>query len=98
MKFGGVKFLLRLYSLSSIAYDFSTSSSSASVSYLFRTIVDINGAEASSLIYESLVFIANEIESLGFDQDVEGDDSVLLPFIRLSSKTLKLNRVHVYNR
>lgn len=83
MKFGGMKPLLRLYTLPSISYDFSTSSSSASVSYLFRTIVDVNGAEASSVIYESIATLAQEIDSSGLE-NASGDESIFLPMTRLT--------------
>jgi hypothetical protein len=82
IKFGGMKPLLGLYALPSISFDFSTSSSSASVSYLFRTIVDVNGSEASSVIYESLAALAQEIDSCGIE-NVDGNESIFLPLTRL---------------
>jgi hypothetical protein len=82
IKFGGMKHLLGLYALPSITFDSSNSSFSASVSCLFRTIVDLNGTEASSVIYESLAALAREIESCGID-NVDGKKPIFLHLTHL---------------
>ena len=49
--------------------------------------MDVNGAEASSVIYESIAGLAKEIDDCGLE-NASGDDSVFLEWTRLTGMFL----------
>ncbi|KAJ2995906.1 hypothetical protein HDV02_000306 [Globomyces sp. JEL0801] len=84
VKCNGVPLLLRFYSLASIPHDFATSPSSASLSYLFRVVIESNPTEAVNLMVKEIQLALDKIKPFLEDST----ESKVLKYIYVNDKDL----------
>jgi E3 ubiquitin-protein ligase HUWE1 len=85
IKFKGLPLLTKLYQLDSIPFDFAISSSSASLSYLFRSILDVNLHDAAEHLIGEIQKTFMHLESFLMAKE----NSLVLSFIYLSEDLAK---------
>ncbi|KAI8817902.1 uncharacterized protein EV422DRAFT_196979 [Fimicolochytrium jonesii] len=78
IKMDGVQILLKCYTLPTLPYDFSSSASSYSLSYLFRVLIEVNSQPVVTHMHAEIDQALKDAESF---INHEGDEGIIIHYI-----------------